>query len=283
VRLRLTSALTIAALLALGAAPAALADANTSSNWAGYAVHRSGVKFRKVQAVWTQPSAMCQPGQRTYSAYWVGLGGYRETSQALEQIGTEVDCSAAGQVRSGAWYELVPAASKTIRLRVRPGDELFASVVAVRHRITVTLTDSTSHHTFRRTLHAEHPDVSSADWIVEAPSDCVSETACQTLPLADFGSASFGLTLAQTTNGHLGAISDRHWRSSKISLRPGAGRGFVSQGPASAVGEAIPSALNATGTGFAVGYSAVPVQPDSVLAARRASSSRAGHLVHVGR
>ena len=35
----------------------------------------------------------------TYSAYWVGLGGGGQQSTALEQIGTQGDCSASGTPR----------------------------------------------------------------------------------------------------------------------------------------------------------------------------------------
>src|SRR5271156_2413075 len=69
-----------------------------SSNWAGYAVtgtSKSPVRFRTVSAHWVQPSVPCTSGQ-SYSGFWVGLGGYRQSSQALEQIGTDADCSSSG-------------------------------------------------------------------------------------------------------------------------------------------------------------------------------------------
>src|SRR5438874_1315188 len=66
----------------LTAAPAALAKAAQSTNWAGYAVHRDGVSFRRVSANWTQPNASCAGGQPSYSSAWVGLGGYSPTSDA---------------------------------------------------------------------------------------------------------------------------------------------------------------------------------------------------------
>ena len=112
--IRYAAGLAVAAALLL--APPALADTTQSSNWAGYAIHKSGVTFRKVAGSWTQPSATCTPGERTFSSVWVGLGGYDERSNALEQIGTETDCSASGRVVSSAWYELVPAPSRTIRM-----------------------------------------------------------------------------------------------------------------------------------------------------------------------
>ena len=103
-----TALVTAAALLF---APAALADSSFSSNWAGYAVHRPGISFRKISASWKQPSAACTKGEETFSAYWVGLGGFSLNAPALEQTGTEVDCGVSGKVVSTAWYELVPAAS----------------------------------------------------------------------------------------------------------------------------------------------------------------------------
>src|SRR5437763_15356790 len=90
--LLLASAVMIAAT-----APAALADTVTSSNWSGYAAHKRGVKFDQVSATWTQPAPVCTNGEPTYSSFWVGLGGFSASSNAVEQIGTELDCTAAGQ------------------------------------------------------------------------------------------------------------------------------------------------------------------------------------------
>jgi hypothetical protein len=115
------AALAAAAIVAatLCAAPAALAKTTTSSNWAGYAVHHPGVSFRQVSGTWTQPNATCIPGQSTYSAVWVGIGGYKPTSNALEQIGTEVDCNRAGNTVSSAWYELARRRAPCLRHRPR--------------------------------------------------------------------------------------------------------------------------------------------------------------------
>jgi Peptidase A4 family len=270
----------IGALTLASAAPVALANTTASSNWAGYAVHRSGVKYREVTAVWRQPAARCAAGLPGYSAMWIGLGGFSESSDALEQIGTEVDCSFSGQIKSSAWYELVPAASRLIKLTVRPGDLIAASVKVNGHTVQVSLDDTTRHRSFAKTLHASSVDVSSADWILEAPSDCISATICQTLPLADFGSASFGLSAAVSSTGHKGSISDRAWGATKINLIPG-GRRFVANGAASLLGGATTSALTPGGSSFTVSYSAVPV-PGSPVMARRASL-QAGYLVHPGR
>lgn len=277
-RRSLTTAILAAATLAFVGVPDALADTSDSSNWAGYAVHRPGVSFREVFATWRQPTAKCAAGNQSFSAMWVGLGGYSETSNALEQIGTEVDCSQSGKVVSSAWYELVPAASEAVGLRVRPGDLLGASVTVAGHRVVLALRDATTHRSFAKALYAPSIDTSSAEWILEAPSDCITATACETLPLANFGSATFSFAGAVATTGHAGTISDSTWGSTRIRLLPGGRRFVVYQGPAISAGAATPSALAARGTSFRVTYSAVSVQGNPFLTRRE--PVRAGQLVH---
>src|SRR5690349_15017483 len=110
--------MTLAATAALTGAWAgsASADATTSQaevsqNWAGYVAGGSspGKQFSSVSGSWVQPTVKCGAGQ-TYSAFWVGLGGSAGGSSALEQTGTQADCTADGGTEYYAWYELVPAA-----------------------------------------------------------------------------------------------------------------------------------------------------------------------------
>jgi hypothetical protein len=282
VRVQIPTALVAAAAVALCAAPSALADSNTSSNWAGYAVHRSGVRFRTISASWRAPNASCRPGNQTYSASWVGLGGYSLQSAALEQIGTETDCNVSGQVLSSAWYELVPGPSQPIRLTVHPGDAMSATVAVVGHRVSVTLNNHTRHHSFSKTLNAAAIDVSSAEWIVEAPSECLGPNACQTLPLADFGSTSFGQASVRSTTGHAGTISNHSWGASKITLSPGGRRFIAYQGSGPSAGAAEPSGLSSSGSAFSVTYRKASVQSSQFNANRQAVKS-GGYLVHPGR
>ncbi|MBV9473099.1 MAG: hypothetical protein JO206_09020 [Solirubrobacterales bacterium] len=276
---KLATAVVVAAAAVMLCAPVARADDSTSSNWAGYAVHRSGVKFTKIVAMWRQPAATCSPGRQTYSAVWVGLGGYSLTSNALEQIGTEVDCSASGKVLSSAWYELVPELSQTIGLIVHPHDQLSASVTVTGHTVALTLRDLTRHRGFSRTVQAPVVDVSSAEWIVEAPSDCFSDGSCETLPLADFGSATFDLASARSGDGHTGPISDPAWNSTRITLGPDGRHYVVYQPPGAPVGTATPSALTPKGNSFKVTYRDVSLQVQPTFS-RQSRSLRAGHLVH---
>src|SRR5437588_6289542 len=139
VRLRLLTVVLAGGLLAC--ASPALARTGTSTNWAGYAIHRSGESFRQVVGVWREPSASCRPGHRTFSSYWLGLGGYSSTAKALEQAGTEVDCTFQGRVRTFAWFELVPAASVKIGLKVPPGDLIKGTVAVAGRRVRISLAD----------------------------------------------------------------------------------------------------------------------------------------------
>jgi Peptidase A4 family len=232
-------------------------DTETSSNWAGYVV--SGLNpttpttFTRVSARWVQPTASCTGLQRTYSAFWVGLGGFSETSQALEQIGTEADCSAAGKAKYAMWYELLPAASVPIKLKVFPGNAITASVKVNGTKVTLQIKNLTRKTTFTKTLRMSAPDLSSAEWVAEAPSTCTSAGRCAQLPLSNFGSLFF--TRASTTaDAHMGTISDPAWTATPIQLVPDADLQFISNGQGTS--GAVPTALSADGTSFRIDWQA---------------------------
>ncbi|HEY7618475.1 MAG TPA: G1 family glutamic endopeptidase [Solirubrobacteraceae bacterium] len=255
-RLRRTAVLAAAlaaVVVPVGSAEAATRTA-TSSNWAGYAVSRSGVTFKRVSGTWVQPKASCGSGRRRYSAYWLGLGGLHTSSKALEQVGTEADC-AGGKAYYSAWYELVPDDPVELKMTVRPGDTLSASVTVTGHTVKLYLANRTRGTVFTKQLQAENVDVTSAEWIAEAPSVCDS-TGCDTLPLADFGTATFANAQVTSTTGHAGTITDPAWSPLAITLssdrRRGGGPGFVTDGLGKV--SATPAELNPTGDAFAVTY-----------------------------
>jgi hypothetical protein len=270
--------LCLTGLLALVSAPAALADTTQSTNWAGYADHGSGASFRVVRGSWIEPTATCT-SRPTYSSYWVGIGGYSEASQDLEQIGTEVDCTASGRINSTAWYELVPSPSVPVHISVKPGDSMQASVSISGSAVTVTLYDATSKQRFRKTIRASSLDLSSAEWIVEAPSECVSASSCQTLPLANFGTAAFTGTSVTTSSGHTSPITSPAWQTTKINLRPDSRRFIVNTSSGPQLGVATPAALAPGSTGFKVSFSEMQIPGWGSFEARGATL-RASHLVH---
>jgi hypothetical protein len=262
-------------LLAL-ASPAAANTVN-SANWAGYAVHRTGVSFTKVVGAWRAPRPRCGRDAHTYSAVWVGLGGYSTSAQALEQVGTEADCNGTNHPVSSAWYEQVPEPSHPVHLQVRPGDSLVASVAVAGNQVRLVLQNRTRHTSFVKTLTASLLDVSSAEWIVEAPSECVAIDMCRTLPLANFGTTRFTQAFVHSSSGHAGTIRNAGWTATRIRLTP-SGHPFAVDvsGP---VGGAVPSSLIGRGSAFVVKYSRTAT---AARAAAASSDIRPGRLFHLG-
>lgn len=221
---RLVALAAVLACSAAAGAPAAAAAASTtyasvSENWAGYVVtHAGSAGFSSVSGTWRAPRATCTSGQESESAVWVGLGGYSETSRGLEQIGTDANCSRAGKATYSSWFELLPAEPVNLRLAVHPGNTIVASVTRKGDGVTLRIRNLTTGAHLSVTRRTSNVDVSSAEWIVEAPSVCVSEQRCAVLPLTDFGEIDF-LSATAVAHGHTGAIRDAHWSASALELQ----------------------------------------------------------------
>jgi hypothetical protein len=239
-------ALLVVATVAVGVSVAGASAATTSSNWAGYAVSSADptapVTYSSVSGTWVQPAASCTGSSAAYSAFWVGLGGYSDASQSLEQIGTETDCTASRRATYSVWYELVPAASVPVKLKIFLGNTISANVTVNGQLVIVKLKNLTRRTSFTKRLFMASPDVSSAEWIAEAPSACTSSgSRCTTLPLANFGTVAFTSAKALAA-GHGGVIVDDAWSATAIELRAFTG--------------AVPSELAADGASFSVTWAA---------------------------
>ena len=162
---------------------------STSTNWSGYAA--TGAKFTSISSSWSEPTVICGAGETSYSSFWVGLDG--DTSNTVEQTGTDADCS-SGVPQYYAWYEMYPKYPSNLTGTVRPNDALTASVTTDGvGRFTLSIADSTQHWSFITTQRLNHAALASAEVIAEAPS-----SRSGVLPLADFGSVNFG---ASNANG----------------------------------------------------------------------------------
>jgi hypothetical protein len=226
-------------------AAAAAVQTATSSNWSGYAVGRRGRTFRSVTGRWTVPAVTCPPdGRLRLSAAWVGLGGLRADSQAVEQTGTESDCAKDGRATYGAWFEVVPAPSVTARLEVRPGDRMQGSVRVTGRLVRLRIADLTSGEDDTLTLRVPRVDVSSAEWIVEAPALCRGgrRVTCQQKPLAPFGSLAFEGAQATSSAGTSGAIEHPAWDALQIRLEGEAWAGPLTAPGAFGVTYGVPPA-----------------------------------------
>ena len=188
----------------LFAAPPALASAgrhsapnhkinhSTSTNWSGYAVSGHG-PYSSVSSSWVQPAVDCKATPTGWSSFWVGLDG--DTTNTVEQTGTEADCSGGTAVYSG-WYEMYPKYPVTYRNPVSAGDRMSATVTATSGgSFQLTLNDTTKGWTQTTSQRLKSAKLGSAEVIAEAPSG-----RSGVLPLADFGTAQFG---AAKVNGSL--------------------------------------------------------------------------------
>lgn len=252
----------LAGLLLAFSAGGARADVTpeVSTNWAGYAAvavdPAAPVSFSDVTATWREPRGSCTLGRISSSAFWVGLGGFDPASEALEQLGTAAECDGSGRTATHyAWWELVPAASVRIPLKIAPGDTITAAVLVQDTKVVFSLKNVTRRTRFSKVAPTtQQPDTSSAEWIAEAPSTCSSFTRCRVLPLTDFGNVTFS-RIAATGNAHPGTLRDPTWQATPIQLiangRADALFGGDVLGPG--VG-AVPGGPTADGRGFSVAW-----------------------------
>lgn len=207
----------------------------TSSNWSGYAVQAPS-SFTEVQGSWTEPAVTC-PAKATYSAFWVGIDGYKDAT--VEQTGTEADCI-GGTARYSAWYEMYPKSPVTFRTTVAPGDVMNAQVTRSGKTFTLKITDSTQGWTRKVNASSAAAKSSSAEWIAEAP--CCTRLGAP-LPLSNFGSVAF--TSAEAASGGTAEpVSAFTADNGPHEISMTKNKKVIAQ----------PSALTAGGTSFSVTY-----------------------------
>jgi hypothetical protein len=229
---------------------------DVSSNWSGYTLTAADAttthSFNDVTGTWVQPKVACRSGRRDAVAFWVGLGGSSEGSESLEQLGTAAECSGTStKPRYSVWWEIIPAASVEVKMKLSPGDKVTAAVLVNGNRVTMSLKNVTHGTRFTKTVAVPQVDTSSAEWIAEAPSECNGVGQCRVVPLTNFGTVTF-TNAAAIADGAPGTLTNPAWVPSAITLiteENGQG-GFVN---ASGVG-AVPSDVTTDGRGFSVSW-----------------------------
>jgi Peptidase A4 family len=223
----MTKAVTIVVLagaLALGVCAASGAQTPTSSQtllnpqWSGYVVTGKDVSYTSISGTWTEPVMSCTAGAApALSAAWVGLGGL--TTKSLQQVGVDANCDAKGHPAYFAWFEILPDVAHNVAEKIEPGDVITGTVKRIGLALVeLRVQNLTRHWTFDRKITWGAADVSSAEWIVEAPFAC-KRFICQTSHLANFGSLSFH-NVAAVGNGHRGSLFDPAWTTTQIDLAP---------------------------------------------------------------
>jgi hypothetical protein len=224
---------------------------SVSLNWAGYAlqdVNAAGLQFTSITGTWKVPITKCTGVSTASAAFWVGLGGSSESATGLEQTGTAADCT-NGTVRYFAWYEILPAAAIEVPLKVKPGDQITTSVNVNGTTVLVQIKNRTRKTSFTKALQVAAPDLSSAEWVVEAPAACTASGQCTVLPLANFGGVTF-TRAAAIASAHPGTLTDPTWAAEAISLVPQQSGRFSVLTTAGAT----PGPLSADGRSFGVSW-----------------------------
>ena len=166
----------------------------SSTNWSGYATYNA--TFTDVKGSWIQPAATCTSATAQYASFWVGIDGYKSSS--VEQLGTDSDCKGKNKPSYYAWWEMYPNPSNSIAgFAVHPGDHMSAEVSALGTIYTLKLDNLTTGQHFS-TTQTSTAAKSSAEWVAEAPSQCII-VFCRVLPLSNFGTINF--TGSYTTSG----------------------------------------------------------------------------------
>jgi Peptidase A4 family len=215
--LRLSTHPMIPAPLPAGPAAAAVGTIGNvtavgSRNWAGYAVSRKGVKFRKVSATIFVPFLNCAvTPRRTFSSAWVGLDGF--SSGTVEQDGISADC-AGGKAHYAAWWEIFPRPEIATSMVIHAGDSITETVTfnPRNGKFLMSVRDNTNHRHFAvaRKCAAKRCSRSSAEFISEAPGVNGGQSS-----LADYGAESFASI--SIVAGQRGGILSSHWKAFKIA------------------------------------------------------------------
>jgi len=158
----------------------------TTPNWSGYAV--TGGHYTRVSASWVQPALNCSATPVGHSAFWAGLDGFSSDGNSVEQTGTEGYCS-HGKPTYFAWWDVWPKPKYYYFAPVKPGDKLFASVIADGNgHFTLIVADRSEGWTRRTPATLRTAKLATAEVIAEAPGDYVTH---RPVPLADFGTVRF--------------------------------------------------------------------------------------------
>lgn len=218
-------------------APAFVAavGADASANWAGYVANETGSTYTSVSATWTVPhvSTASTTGSAA-DATWVGIGGV--SSHDLIQAGTQALVQ-NNSVTYQAWYELLPDYQTRIALAVHPGDSVSVSIHEVSpDKWEVIFINNTTGQKYQKTFSYESSR-SSAEWIQERPVGATGRRLSY-IPLDNFGSVTF--------TGANAVVDGTDKSLGDLNAAP-----LIMLGSRSET-LAVPSRLNADGTGFTV-------------------------------
>lgn len=142
------------------------------SNWAGYIIasdlQNPQPNVTSINASWIVPEVTAHYVNDSFSAVWIGVGGYFDRS--LIQVGSEQD-SISGQAVYSLWYELLPTPAVTLdTMNVSPGDKIVASITLVNPDLDLwSIYIADGNQVFQGNVSYASSQL-SAEWIMERPA-----------------------------------------------------------------------------------------------------------------
>ena len=201
-----------------------------SRNWAGYAATNG--TYTEVRATWSVP-VFAPDSPAGSDAIWVGIGGVRGSD--LVQAGTQETVSSLGSTKYEAWIEMLPQPPQTVPLAITSGDSVTVSLVQQQpEEWLVVIANNTSGKSYQTDFHYRS-SLSSAEWVVEAPS----ARRGRVLPMDRFGTITFSQASA-VKNGQRMSVAEAGGRA--ITMLDRSGRSPLAR----------PSQLRDDGAGFSV-------------------------------
>lgn len=207
----------------------------TSFNWSGYVLpnFQTGEEYTSAQGTWVVPTVV---GNRQFSvtSNWVGIGGYCKNAKCRKGDRTLIQLGTAGEAQNSqtayfAWYEVLPKVSKMTTLSVNPLDVVRASLscnpCSGKQVWTLSMTNVTTGDNWSKVVKYQSSKL-SVEWIQEAPSGRNG-----IFPLADFGTSTFDLSMANDLSADLSAgdsivMIDPHKQTSNVSALDSTSDGF---------------------------------------------------------
>jgi hypothetical protein len=179
-------------LLGGGTSALSALNASKSTNWFGYnrgALEPGGALFHAITGSWVVPRvSQHAKHQAEYSSDWIGIGGGCDnsscsvTDSSLIQTGTEQDVGQGGRASYSAWWEVIPAPSTPIGMKVHPGDHMHAALTMTAPNVwKIAIKDITHHESFSTTV-PYSSTMGSAEWIEETPLIIGSNAGLAPLP-----------------------------------------------------------------------------------------------------
>lgn len=147
---------------------------STSPNWSGYVVGAG--PYTSATGTFNVPNLAATPST-TVTVEWVGIDGANGPGPLIQAGVQETYQPDTNLVYTSAWWEILPAPETLITtMRVTPGDSVTVTIWQVSGTSWgITVADNSTGQSFTTAQTYTGPGT-SAEWIVEAPTDSLTNT-----------------------------------------------------------------------------------------------------------